>query len=118
MATKALAKRSNGESLLACVLSAIAGAGLSAAESLTSAERKTIDLRERIRFQPKSKERGCAELDWRSLAQINSEIVGWITVSGTSIDLPVALQSKNKAARLVPRSRRMGEAAQTRLPLP
>lgn len=83
--------------LLACVLSAIAGAGLSAAESLTSAERKTRDLRERIRFQPKSKERGCAELDWGSLAQINSEIVGWITVSGTSIDLPVALPSKNKA---------------------
>lgn len=35
-------------------------------------------------------------MDWRALAQVNSEIVGWITVSGTSIDLPVALPSKNR----------------------
>lgn len=49
-----------------------------------------------IRFQPKAEERGCTELDWRALAQVNPEIVGWITVSGTSIDLPVALPSKNR----------------------
>ena len=49
-----------------------------------------------IRFQPKAEERGCTELDWRALAQVNPEIVGWITVSGTNIDLPVALPSKNR----------------------
>lgn len=36
------------------------------------------------------------DFDWKTLAQINPDIVGWIRVSGTSIDLPVALPSKDK----------------------
>ncbi len=53
-------------------------------------------LRERTLVRSDAGNGNADDFDWKMLAQINPDIVGWIRVSGTSIDLPVALPPQDK----------------------